>query len=57
MLSKNILNGFKNGGNPLVATKVKNQWNAFLELLKNSEIKIFEAFYIYATMCHKNKTK
>lgn len=57
MLSKNILNGFKNGGNPLVATKAKNQWNAFLELLKNPEIKIFEAFYIYATMCYKNKTK
>lgn len=57
MLSKNILNEFKNGGNQFVATKAKNQWNAFLELLKNPEIKIFEAFYIYATMCYKNKTK
>lgn len=37
--------------------KAKNQWNAFLELLKNPEIKTFEAFYIYATMCYKNKTK
>lgn len=57
MLSKNVLNGFKNGGNQFVATKAKNQWNVFLELLKNPEIKTFEAFYIYATMCYKNKTK
>lgn len=41
MLSKNILNGFKNGGNPLVATV---SW-ALLNMIKLKVFKLMECIF------------